>query len=87
MLPPPDTAEMATGRDLLPQVDRNVDMAELSVEAMIQTFVSDHGRPCPIACSEPGAVPEVLRISGGNLAPRGRIRSPAAPSLGAGSGS
>ena len=36
-VPYPDTAEMATGRDL-PQVDRNVDMAELSVEAMIQSL-------------------------------------------------
>ena len=37
---PEEAAPPATGQNLLPQVDCKVDMKELSLETMIQTFCS-----------------------------------------------
>ena len=85
-VPYPDTAEMATGRDLLPQVDCNVDMAQLPVEAMVQTLFMSKADLVQLHAANPELCREVLNYVVVTWRPGAFSGAPLRPALGLGPG-
>ena len=84
--PPPDTAEMATGRNLLPQVDYNVDVQNLSLEAMIQTLFMSRDDLLKLHEVNPELFREVLNYVVVTWRPGAFSGAPLRPALGLGPG-
>ena len=86
--PPEETAppETATGRDLLPHVDRQVDMQNLSVETMIQTLYMAREDLLELHALNPELCREVLKYVVVTWRPGAFSGAPLRPALGLGPG-
>ena len=83
---PPDPAEMATGRDLLPQIDRTVDVKSLSLEVMIQTLFMSRDDLLELHALNPELFREVLNYVVVTWRPGAFSGAPLRPALGLGPG-
>ena len=77
---------MATGRDLLPHVDRQVDMQNLSVETMIQTLYMTREDLLELHALNPELCREVLKYVVVTWRPGAFSGAPLRPALGLGPG-
>ena len=85
---PEETApnEMATGRDLLPHVDRHMDMNNLSLEAMVQTLFISREDLVELHSVNPELCREILSYVVVTWRPGAESRAPLRPALGLGPG-